>query len=189
MAANDITDALKHSHTNVLFSTIGDYTNTNTSLAQLATLFKNKFQKPLAPEIRHLPIKATENKQPAALIQPILTSPMKHNYQTRSHNQVSPTVLTNVIGSQNSPQLPRVFTPAARNATPPTVPMRAFNLSPRHLTQDDFLYMGSVNQAIELGNNHWTNMSMANTVVYPITGKEMEYTTLMKDPTLEPLWK
>jgi hypothetical protein len=30
---------------------------------------------------------------------------------------------------------------------------------------------------------------MANVAVHPITGKEMEYTALMKYPTLEPLWK
>jgi hypothetical protein len=51
---------------------------------QLATIFKNNFQKPLAPELVQAPGKAAEIKKPAALVQPILTSPMKHNYQTRS---------------------------------------------------------------------------------------------------------
>jgi hypothetical protein len=30
---------------------------------------------------------------------------------------------------------------------------------------------------------------MANDVVHPVTGKEIEYTALMKDPVLKPLWK
>jgi hypothetical protein len=69
------------------------------------------------------------------------------------------------------------------------VPKRAFNLYPSNVSQYDFLYMDSVNQAIALGNNHWTNMPMAKSGVHPIIGKEMEYTALMKDPTLEDLWK
>jgi hypothetical protein len=49
--------------------------------------------------------------------------------------------------------------------------------------------MGSANQAISLGIKHWTNIHMKNTIVHPFTGKEMEYTVLMKDPTLKPLRK
>jgi hypothetical protein len=30
---------------------------------------------------------------------------------------------------------------------------------------------------------------MANAVVHPVTGKEMEYMSLMKYPVLHPLWK
>jgi hypothetical protein len=48
MASHDMTDALKHHHHDSLFATYGYYTST--SLAQLATIFKNKFQKPVAPE-------------------------------------------------------------------------------------------------------------------------------------------
>jgi hypothetical protein len=43
--------------------------------------------------------------------------------------------------------------------------------------------------AISLGNHHWSQKHHANEVVHPVTGKEMEYTALMKDPTLQPLWK
>jgi hypothetical protein len=99
MAAHDMIDGLKHPHPDVPFATIGD--DTTTTLAQLAKIFKNKFQNPLAPEISQTPIKAAENKQPAALIQQILTSPMKHNYQTRSQNQVSPSVPTNINASKS----------------------------------------------------------------------------------------
>jgi hypothetical protein len=49
--------------------------------------------------------------------------------------------------------------------------------------------MGIANQSISLGTNHWTNMQMANDIVHPVTGKEIEYTALIKDPTLKPLWK
>jgi hypothetical protein len=56
MAAHDMTDALKYPHHDDPFMTIGD--GTITSLAQLAKKIKNKFQKPLAPEISQSPIKA-----------------------------------------------------------------------------------------------------------------------------------
>jgi hypothetical protein len=80
MAANDMDDALKHPHPEVPFSQVGD--DTIIALTQLATIFNNKFQKPSAPELIQAPLNAAENKQPSALAQPILTSPMKHNYQT-----------------------------------------------------------------------------------------------------------
>jgi hypothetical protein len=44
---NDMTDELTHSHPDVQF----------TALLQLATIFKNKFQKPLAPELVQAPVK------------------------------------------------------------------------------------------------------------------------------------
>jgi hypothetical protein len=43
--------------------------------------------------------------------------------------------------------------------------------------------------AIALGNNHWSQQHQANAVIHPVTGKEMEYMALMKDPRLQPLWK
>jgi hypothetical protein len=42
--------------------------------------------------------------------------------------------------------------------------------------------------AIALGNNHWSQWHQANAVIHPVTGKEMEYSALMKDPHLQPLW-
>jgi hypothetical protein len=42
--------------------------------------------------------------------------------------------------------------------------------------------------AIALGNNHWSQRHQANAVIPPVTGKEMEYSALMKDPRLQPLW-
>jgi hypothetical protein len=67
--------------------------------------------------------------------------------------------------------------------------MRPQNLSPRNLSQDDFWDMETANMAIALGNHHWSQQHHANTVVHPVTGKEMEYTALMNDPSLQPLWK
>jgi hypothetical protein len=42
--------------------------------------------------------------------------------------------------------------------------------------------------AIALRDNHWSRHHLANAVIHPITGKEMEYTALMRDPQLKPLW-
>jgi hypothetical protein len=36
--------------------------------------------------------------------------------------------------------------------------------------------------AITLGNNHWSQQHLANAVIHPVTGREMEYMALMKDP-------
>jgi hypothetical protein len=169
MAANDMTDALNYTHPDVPFATVGD--DTITALSQLATIFKNKFQKPLAQERVQAPVKAAENKQPAALIQPILTSPIKHTYQTRSQH-TSPIHPENTSQSHNSPLLPRVVTPVVRNAAYPRVPARTHNLSPRILSQHDFWDMANANQAIALGTNHFTNIQMANAVVHSLMGKD-----------------
>jgi hypothetical protein len=67
-------NALKHPHPEVPLAQVGD--EKITALAQLATIFKNKFKKPTSPEFIQAPLKAAENKQPAALAKPILTSPM-----------------------------------------------------------------------------------------------------------------
>jgi hypothetical protein len=87
MAATDMVSALKHPHPWVPFVQVGD--ETITALAKLAAIFKNKFQKPTAPERIQAPLKAAENKQPEALAQPILTSPMQHKYQKRSQIPIS----------------------------------------------------------------------------------------------------
>jgi hypothetical protein len=48
--------------------------------------------------------------------------------------------------------------------------------------------MDTSHMAIALGDNHWSRQHLANVIVHPIPGKEMEYTALMKDPGLQPLW-
>jgi hypothetical protein len=155
MAANDMTDALKHPQSDVIFTTIG--VDTTTALARLAALLKKKFQKPSAPELLQAPIKAAENEHPSSLAQPILASPMKHNYQTRSQQSSKPKKLANVIQSHNSPLLSRVITPAIMSATPMRMPTRVHNLSPRNLSQDDLWDMENVNREIILVTNHFTD--------------------------------
>jgi hypothetical protein len=48
--------------------------------------------------------------------------------------------------------------------------------------------MDTAHIAIALGDNHWSQQHLANAVIHPVTGKEMEYTALMKDPQLQPIW-
>jgi hypothetical protein len=57
MAVNDMTTALKHTHPEVFFAQVGD--DTITALTQLAAIFKNKSQKPKAPELTQAPLKAS----------------------------------------------------------------------------------------------------------------------------------
>jgi hypothetical protein len=49
--------------------------------------------------------------------------------------------------------------------------------------------MDTANMAIALRANHWYQQNQANAVIHPITGKEMKYMALMKNPRLQPLWK
>jgi hypothetical protein len=49
--------------------------------------------------------------------------------------------------------------------------------------------METANMAIVLVTNHWYQQNFANSVVHPVTGKQMEYMALMNDPDLQPLWK
>jgi hypothetical protein len=114
---------------------------------------------------------------------PILGSPMPPPRQTRSQKTIHARDIT------TAPLLPRVATPSTLNPSPPRVPTRSRNLSPRNLFQDEFCGMDTSHMAIALGNNHWSQHHLAKAVIHPITGKEMEYMALMKDPRLQPLWK
>jgi hypothetical protein len=48
--------------------------------------------------------------------------------------------------------------------------------------------MDTAHMAISFGNHHWSKRHHANAVIHPVTEKEMEYSALMKDPRLQPLW-
>jgi hypothetical protein len=183
MAAHDMTDAPRHNHPDATFSTIRG--NEIMALTILSAIFKNKSKKPLAPVIIESPVKAAENKRPAVLVQPIITSPTKHTYHTRSQTEVNQAP-DNVIESPKSPQLPRVVTPAARSAAPPRVPARERNLSRRNSSQGDFLGMVSANHTMASSN---PNVQMMHSVLHTATGKEMQYKDLMKHPTLGPQYK
>jgi hypothetical protein len=137
MTSNDMADALKNPHPEVPFAQVGD--DTITALAQLSTIFKNKFQKPSAPELIQAPLKAAENKQPAVLAQTILTSPMQHNCQTRSQRPISANTTC------NTPLLPRVVTPIEGSSA---------NTKYSPQSHDDLWNMDTVNQVITLDNNH-----------------------------------
>jgi hypothetical protein len=133
MAANDMTNALKNTHPAVPFAQVGD--DTIATLTQLAEIFKNNFQKVKAPELSNAPIKAAENKRPAVMAQPIMTSTMQHKHHTISQTTI------NKEGAPNTPLLPRVITPMKGRAAPPRVPTLSQNLSPRNLSQDNFWNM------------------------------------------------
>jgi hypothetical protein len=180
MEASDMSNALKQSHTAVPFAQVGD--DTIEAPRTLAEIFKNKFQKVQTPGLSNAPAKTAENKSPANLSHPILTSSVQQQYQMRSQ-----TIINNE--DTTAPLLPRVVTPMTGRAAPPRVPTRSQNLPPRNLLQDDFWDMESANIAISLGTHHWSQQHCANAVVHPVTGKEMEYTALMKDPNLQPLWQ
>jgi hypothetical protein len=101
------------------------------------------------------------------------------------------TISQTTIHTQDIPNvtLPsRVVTPRTPHPSPPRVPTPSRRLSPRNLSQDDFWGMDTANMSIALGDNHWSRQHQANAVVHPTTGKEMEYSALMKDPRLQPLW-
>jgi hypothetical protein len=116
----------------------------------LAAIFKNNFRKITALGLIQAPLKAAENKQPAALAHPILTSPMKHKYQTSSHIPISAST------PRNTPLPLRVVTTMTDQESSSRVPARTQNLFPRNLSQDDFWNAETANQVITLGANHRT---------------------------------
>jgi hypothetical protein len=181
MAANDISNALKDPHPEVPFSHIGD--ETIAALTKLKEIFKTKFQKVQTQGLPNAPAKASEHTIPANLSHPILAYPVHQQRQTRSQT------IINTNDTTHAPLLLRVVTPMTTRPAPQRVPMRSQNLSPRNLSQDNFWDMETANMDIALGNHHWSKQQHANTVMHPVTGKEMEYTALMKDPSLQPLLK
>jgi hypothetical protein len=179
MAANDMSNALKNSHPEVPFLHIGD--DTIAALATLAEIFKTNFQKVQTHGLPNVPDTATEHTIHSNLSHPILSSPVQR--QTISQ------AILNTKDTTTAPLPPRVVTPMKTRPAPRRVPTRSQNLSPRNLSQGDFWDMETANTTIALGNHHWSQQHQTNAVVHPITGKEMEYTALMKDPSLQPLWK
>jgi hypothetical protein len=181
MTAKDMTDALQNPHPEVPFTHVGD--DTISALTELAKIFKLKLRQTPPPTLPAAPPTVKLRTCLSKSSNPILASPMSPPRQTRSHT----TIHTRDIN--NAPLLPRVVTPMTRNPSPPRVPTRSRNLSPHNLSQDDFCGMGTAHMAISLGNKHWSQQRLANVVIHPVTGKEMEYMALMKDPRLQPLWK
>jgi hypothetical protein len=83
----------------------------------------------------------------------------------------------------------RVVTPMTGQAASPKVPARTQNLSPINWSQDDLCNMETANLVIALVANHWYQQHFPHAVVHTVTGKQMEYMALMKDPDLQTLWK
>jgi hypothetical protein len=180
MAFKDMTDAFQNPHPDVPFASVGD--DTIAALMDLAAIFKLKLQQ--APSLVTPASPATLVQRPSRipLSTQILNSPMPDRRQTRSQT---------TIHTQDIPYVPlppRMVTPRTLRHSPPRVPTGSRRLSPHNLSQDDFCGMDTSHMAIALGNKHWPQRHHANAVIHPVTGKEMEYSALMKDPHLQPLW-
>jgi hypothetical protein len=180
MAAKDMTDALQNPHPKVPFASVGD--DTIAALTDLAAIFKLKLRQALSPATQASPAKVVQRPSLAPSSTQIVNSPTPIARQTRSQT---------TIHTQDIPNVPlplRVVTPRTLRQSPPSVPTGSQRLSPRNLSQDDFCGMDSAHMAISLGNNHWSQQHQANAVIHPVTGKEMEYLKLMKNPRLQPIW-
>jgi hypothetical protein len=180
MADKDMTDAFQNPHPYVPFASVGD--DTIEALTDLAAIFKLKLQHPPSPETRASPAKVIP--RPNLIPSPIqiLNTPIPDRRQMRSQTTINTQNIPDV------PLLPRVVTPRTLCASPPRVPTGSHRLSPRNLSQDDFCGMDSAHMTLALRTHHWSQRHQANAVIHPITGKEMEYSGLMKDPRLQPLW-
>jgi hypothetical protein len=175
-----MTDALQNPYPEVPFASVGD--DTIKALADLAAIFKLKLQQDPSPVKQASP--PTIIQRPNLIPFPALisASPMHNKRQTISQT----TIHTPYIPYRPLP--PRVVTPRTLHHSPPRVPNRSLELTSRNLSQDDFCEMDTAHMAIALGHNRWSQRHHANAVIHPITGKEMEYSALMKDPRLQPLW-
>jgi hypothetical protein len=180
MAAKDMTDAFQNPHPDVPFSSVGD--DTIAAFMDLAAILKLKLQQAPSPATQASPAKVVPRPRLIPLSTQILNSPMPIARQTRSHT---------TIHNQDTPHVPlppRVVTPRTLRPSPPRVPTGSQRLSPRNLSQDNFCGIDSAHMAIALRNNNWSQRHQANAVIHPVTGKEMEYSNLMKDSRLQPLW-
>jgi hypothetical protein len=180
MAAKDMTDALQNPHPAVPFASVGD--DIIAALTDLAAIFKLKLEQALSLATQTSPPKVVSHPSIVPPPNQILNSPMPIRRQKRSQK----TIHTQDI--PNAPLPPRVVPPWTLRQSTPRVPTCSQRLSPRNLSQDDFCEMDSAHVAIALGNNHWSQRHHANAVIHPVTGKEMEYSALMKHPRLQPLW-
>jgi hypothetical protein len=180
MAAKDMTDAFRNPHPDIPFASVGD--DTIAALADLAEIFKLKLQQAPSHATQASPPNIVQRPSHIPLSTQLLNSPVPDKRQTRSqkttHTQDLPT----------GPLPPRVVTPRTLRRSSPRVPTSSRRLSPRNLSKDDFFGMDTAHVAIAVGSNHWSQRHQTNSVIHPVTGKEMEYSALMKDPRLQPLW-
>jgi hypothetical protein len=179
IASKDMTDALQNPHPEDPFPSVGD--DTISALADLAAIFKLKLRQTpsLAPQA--VPPQVSQHPSLAASSNKLLNSPMPIARQTRSQ------MIIHTQDFPNVPLPPRVVTPRTLRPSPPRVPTCSRRLSPCNLYQYDFCGMDTAHMSIALGDNHWSQQHQATAVIHPVTGKEMEYSALMKDPRLQPL--
>jgi hypothetical protein len=175
IAAKDMTDAFQNPHPDVPFASVRDDT-TVAALADLAAIFKLKLQQDPSPATPASPAKVIPRSSLIPSSTQILNSPLPNRRQTWSQTTI------HTQDTPNVPLPPRVVTPRTLRQPPPRVPTGSRQLSPRNLSQDDFCGMDTAHMAIALGNNHWSQRHHVNAVIHPVTGKEMEYSALMKDP-------
>jgi hypothetical protein len=180
MAAKYMTDTLQNPHQAVPFASVGD--DTIAALTDLAAIFKLKLQQAPSPTTQALPPKVVSRPSLVPPPKQILKSPMPIRRKTRSQKTIHTQDIPNV------PLPPRVVTPRTLRESTLRVAAGSQRLLPRNLSQDDFCGMESAHTAIALRDNHWSQRHQANAVIHPVTGKEMEYSALMKDPRLQPLW-
>jgi hypothetical protein len=180
IAAKDMTDALQNPHPEVPCASVED--DTVKALADLAAIFKLKLQQAPSPVTQAAPTTIIQRPNLIPFPALISASPMADKRQTRSQT----TIHTPDIPDRPLP--PMVVTPRTLHHSPARVPNGSLELTPRNLSQDDFCEMDTAHMAIYLGHNHWSQRHHANAVIHPITGKETEYSALMKDPRLQPLW-
>jgi hypothetical protein len=179
MVAKDMMGALQSPLPEVPFARVGD--DTILALAELAAIFKLKLRQPPPPTLPAAPTTVNQRMCLAESSNPILASPIPLPRQMRSQTTIHTQDIT------YAPLPTRVVTPRTVNPSPPRLPTRSHRLSPRNLSQNDFCGMDTSHMAIALGSHHWSQQHLENAVIHPITGKEMEYMALMKDPRLQPL--
>jgi hypothetical protein len=103
---------------------------------------------------------------------------LKRRSETTIHTQDIPNVQLS----------PRMVTPRTLGPSPTRLPTCSQRLSPHNLSQYDLCGMDTAHMNIALGDNHWYRQNLANAVINPITGKEIKYMAIMKDPLLQPLY-
>jgi hypothetical protein len=145
-------------------------------------IWRRKLQQAPSHETQASPPKVVQRPSHIPLSTQLLNSLMPTKRLTRSQTKI------HIQDSHNVPLPPRVVTPRSLRHSSPMVPTGSQRLSPRNLSQNDFCGMDTAHMAIALGSNHWSQRHQANSVIHPVTGKEMEYSALMKDPRLQPLW-
>jgi hypothetical protein len=167
MASKDMADAFQNPHPEVPCASVRD--DTIKSLADLAAIFKLKSHQAPSLVTQASPVTVVPHPIIIPLPTHILNSPMPSRRQTISQTTI------------HTPDTPD-------RHSPPRMPTGSRQLAPRNLSQDDFCGMDTAHMTIALGKNHWSQWHHANAVIHPVPSREMEYSALMRDPRLQPLW-